>query len=122
MAAYQLSKGTVDQVFLAARIGLVRLVTQGRRPPLVLDDPFVTFDDNRAARAAQLLRELSSDFQVIYLACSDRYDGLADAVVQLPGPIEETQPAGDPTDPKVAAEPVEPAAPGEEAGGPPGKG
>jgi DNA repair exonuclease SbcCD ATPase subunit len=88
VAASQLSKGTIDQVFLAARIGLVRLVTQDRRPPLVLDDPFVTFDDTRAARAALLLRELSADFQVIYLACSNRYDGLADAVVELPGPSE----------------------------------
>jgi DNA repair exonuclease SbcCD ATPase subunit len=86
--AGQLSKGTVDQVFLAARIGLVRLVTQNRRPPLILDDPFVTFDDTRAARAALLLRELSADFQVIYLACSNRYDGLADTVVELPGPTE----------------------------------
>ena len=75
VAANQLSKGTVDQVFLAARIGLVRLVTQGRHPPLVLDDPFVTFDDTRAARAALLLRELSADFQVIYLACSNRPGG-----------------------------------------------
>ena len=88
VAAYQLSKGTIDQVFLAARLGLVRLVTQGRRPPLVLDDPFVTFDDTRAARAALMLRELASDFQVIYLACSNRYDSLADAVVVLPGPAE----------------------------------
>ena len=83
--ASQLSKGTIDQIYLAARIGLVRLVTQGRRPPLLLDDPFVTFDDQRAARAALLLRELSSDFQVIYLACSNRYDGLADLVIELPG-------------------------------------
>jgi hypothetical protein len=83
----QLSKGTIDQIYLAARIGLVRLVTQGRRPPLLLDDPFVTFDDRRAARAALLLRDLSTDFQVIYLACSNRYDGLADSVVELPGPI-----------------------------------
>jgi DNA repair exonuclease SbcCD ATPase subunit len=82
----QLSKGTLDQLFLAARIGLVRLVTQGRRPPLVLDDPFVTFDGTRAARATRLLRELSTDFQVIYLTCSSRYDELADAVVELPGP------------------------------------
>ena len=86
VAASSLSKGTIDQIYLAARIGLVRLVTQGKRPPLILDDPFVTFDDQRAARAALLLRELSSDFQVIYLACSNRYDGLADAVVELPGP------------------------------------
>ena len=88
VGASQLSKGTIDQLFLAARIGLVRLVTQDRRPPLILDDPFVTFDDTRAARAAALLRELSTDFQVIYLASSNRYDGLADAVVELPGPAE----------------------------------
>jgi DNA repair exonuclease SbcCD ATPase subunit len=94
ISASVLSKGTIDQVFLAARIGLVRLVTQGRRPPLVLDDPFVTFDDTRAARAALLLREMSSDFQVIYLACSNRYDGLADKVVELPGPIEAETPIG----------------------------
>jgi hypothetical protein len=60
----------------------------------VLDDPFVTFDDVRAARAALLLREISSDFQVIYLACSNRYDGLADVVVELPGPTETEAPAG----------------------------
>jgi DNA repair exonuclease SbcCD ATPase subunit len=83
-----LSKGTVDQIYLAARIGLVRLVTQGRRPPLILDDPFVTFDDQRAARAALLLRELAADFQVIYLACSNRYDGLADAVIELAAPTK----------------------------------
>jgi hypothetical protein len=86
--ASRLSKGTIDQIYLAARIGLVRLVTQGRRPPLILDDPFVTFDDTRAARAALLLRELSTDFQVIYLACSNRYDGLADEVVELLGPTD----------------------------------
>jgi recombinational DNA repair ATPase RecF len=95
VAASHLSKGTIDQVYLAARIGLVRLVTQGKRPPLILDDPFVTFDDQRAARAALLLRELSSDFQVIYLACSNRYDGLADAVIELSGPTEtDTSGAG----------------------------
>jgi hypothetical protein len=88
VAASRLSKGTIDQIYLAARIGLVRLVTQGKRPPLVLDDPFVTFDDQRAARAALLLRELSTDFQVIYLACSNRYDGLADSVLELPGPTD----------------------------------
>jgi DNA repair exonuclease SbcCD ATPase subunit len=102
--AYQLSKGTIDQVFLAARIGLVRLVTQGRRPPLILDDPFVTFDDARAARAALLLRELSSDFQVIYLACSNRYDGLADVVIELPGPAEAETTLTGPISARAAAQ------------------
>ena len=38
-------------VYLTARLGLVRLVTGDRRPPLVFDDPFVTLDDARATRA-----------------------------------------------------------------------
>ena len=82
----ELSQGTLDQVYLAARLGLVRLVTQDCRPPLVFDDPFVTFDDDRAGRAVTILRQLASDFQVIYLTTSTRYDALADRVVVLPGP------------------------------------
>jgi DNA repair exonuclease SbcCD ATPase subunit len=81
-----LSQGTLDVVYLAARLGLVRLVTGDRRPPLVLDDPFVTLDDARAARAFGLLRAVAGDFQVIYLTTSSRYDDQADAVVELPGP------------------------------------
>ena len=81
-----LSQGTLDVVYLAARLGLVRLVTGDRRPPLILDDPFVTLDDDRAPRALELLREVSADFQVIYLTASDRYDALADKVVVLAGP------------------------------------
>ncbi len=81
-----LSQGTLDSVYLAARIGLVRLVTGDRRPPLILDDPFVTLDDARAARALELLKRISADFQVIYLTTSDRYDGAADAVQVLAAP------------------------------------
>jgi DNA repair exonuclease SbcCD ATPase subunit len=82
----QLSTGTRDLVYLAARIGLVRLITGERRPPLICDDPFVTFDDSRAARAFERLRALSNDLQVIFLTTSDRYDALAGSVVVLDGP------------------------------------
>jgi uncharacterized protein YhaN len=85
-----LSQGTLDLVYLAARIGLVRLVTGDRRPPLVLDDPFVTLDDVRAKRALELLKEISRDFQVIYLTTSERYDKAADAVRVLAAPTEIT--------------------------------
>jgi len=84
--ARTLSEGTLDQVYMVARLALVRLVTQDRRPPLVLDDPFVTFDDERAVRALRVLRELSAEHQVVYLTASSRYDAAADAVVVLPGP------------------------------------
>ncbi len=98
-----LSQGTVDLVYLAARLGLVRLVTGDRRPPLVFDDPFVTLDDERATRALELLQHVASDFQIIYLTTSDRYDQAADAVVELPGPTAVDDGVSDP-----ALAPVEP--------------
>jgi DNA repair exonuclease SbcCD ATPase subunit len=91
-----LSQGTLDLVYLAARLGLVRLVTGDRRPPLIFDDPFITLDDARATRALELLREISSDFQVIYLTTSDRYHAAADSVVALAGPTEVDDGAPEP--------------------------
>ncbi|HEX7950803.1 MAG TPA: AAA family ATPase [Candidatus Limnocylindrales bacterium] len=81
-----LSQGTIDLVYLVARLGLVRLITGDRRPPLVFDDPFVTFDKVRAGRALELLKAVAADFQVIYLTTSERYDTVADSVVELLGP------------------------------------
>ena len=100
-----LSQGTLDLVYLTARLGLVRLVTGDRRPPLVFDDPFVTLDDTRAARALALLKRVAADFQIIYLTTSDRYDTAADAVVELPGPTAVDSGVDDPAlaDPVTAA-------------------
>ena len=92
----ELSQGTLDQFYLAARLGLVEQVTRDRRPPLVFDDPFVSFDDERARRALELLKQTAGDHQVIYLTCSDRYDAVADRLVTLPAPPERDteQPPG----------------------------
>ena len=72
-------------------------MTGDRRPPLVFDDPFVTLDDVRAARALDLLRRVASDFQIIYLTTSERYDAVADAVVELPGPTAVDDGVEDPS-------------------------
>ncbi|MDP8905631.1 MAG: AAA family ATPase [Chloroflexota bacterium] len=81
-----LSQGTLDQLYLCARLGIVRQVTQPASPPLIFDDPFVTFDDHRARRAFELLRDIAGEHQVIFLTCSERYDDLADKVITLAGP------------------------------------
>lgn len=99
-----LSQGTLDLVYLTARLGLVRLITGDRRPPLVFDDPFVTLDDERAVRALALLKRVATDFQIIYLTTSDRYDSAADAVVELPGPVMVDDTVADPSfEPELAS-------------------
>ena len=92
----RLSQGTLDQLYLCARLGIVRQVTEPGTPPLLFDDPFVTFDAERAERALKMLKELATDFQIIFITCSDRYDAVADNVVVLPAPLERDEP--DPVD------------------------
>ena len=101
--ASMLSQGTFDQVHLAARLGLVRFVLRGRRPPILLDDPFVTFDDARATAAVAAVRDLARDFQVVLFTTSARYDDLADAVIELAGPTERD--LGDPVAEPAAVAP-----------------
>jgi uncharacterized protein YhaN len=105
-----LSQGTLDQFYLAARLGLVRQVTRDRRPPMILDDPFLTFDDGRAREALQLLRETAADLQVIYLTTSDRYDDVADKVVVLDAPtVLDSEPDDDADGPDAGPDAPPPA-------------
>lgn len=102
--ARNLSQGTLDQLYLCARLGIIRQITQPATPPLIFDDPFVTFDDERARRALELLRDIATDHQVIFLTTSDRYDDLADRVIELPTPDQlDTPPATAPDDIAQAA-------------------
>ena len=79
-----ISRGTVDLIYLAVRLALVGVLTHGKRPPLLFDDPFITFDDHRREGAMRLLRELSSEHQLILFTCSPHYNGYADRVITLP--------------------------------------
>ncbi len=98
----RLSQGTLDALYLCARLGIVRQVTAPAQPPLVLDDPFVTFDDDRATRALSLLKDMSRDLQIILMTTSDRFDKLADKVVVLSAPAERDGP--EPVAPTASAE------------------
>ncbi len=85
-----LSRGTVDQIFFAARLALSELVCGAeRRPFLIIDDAFCTYDDERLALAASLVRELARDRQVIVLTCQARCAELlaeGSHIIRLPAP------------------------------------
>jgi len=84
--ADSLSRATQDQIYLAARMALLELVCEGRRPPLLLDDPFVNYDDKRVENTISLLRDLYANHQVVLFTCTDRYDQFADTLITLKGP------------------------------------
>ena len=52
-SALYLSRGTADQLYLALRLAVCRLCLP-ERPPILLDDALVSFDDGRLAHALEL--------------------------------------------------------------------
>jgi len=78
-----LSRGTVDQLFLAARLALVRIISEEKHPIIILDDPFVTFDETRRNNALDVIKRLADRYQIFLLTCHDHYDGLTHNVIEL---------------------------------------
>jgi uncharacterized protein YhaN len=81
----QLSCATIEQIYLAIRLALTQLLFQQEPLPILLDDPFVNFDEARREAALKLIKEISKDHQVLLFTCSDEYDRYADHVVPLEG-------------------------------------
>ena len=69
-SALYLSKGTVDQIYLAVRLAVCDLCFPDA--PLVLDEALAAFDDVRAKRALELLQELAEQRQILLFSCHNR--------------------------------------------------
>ncbi|MEZ6040074.1 MAG: AAA family ATPase [Planctomycetaceae bacterium] len=69
----QLSGGTREQLFLAIRFALVReFARRGVELPIVMDDLFVNFDQERTEAAADCLIELAGEGQqVLFFTCHE---------------------------------------------------
>ena len=64
-----LSAGTQDLVEICKRFALVDLVFDKEKPFIVLDDPFINLDDKNLEIARQILKSLSTKYQIILLTC-----------------------------------------------------
>lgn len=68
----QVSSGTMDQVYLAVRLAAATLVQNGQDTmPLIFDDSFVLYDDDRLRTALKWLVK-SYDSQIVIFTCHQR--------------------------------------------------
>ncbi len=68
----QVSSGTMDQIYLAVRLAAARLVQDGGDSmPLIFDDSFVLYDDDRLKTALKWLVN-AYDNQIIIFTCHQR--------------------------------------------------
>ncbi len=79
-----LSRGTLDQIFLCLRLGLLDHLDEGReRLPLVLDDALLRMDAARRAAVFELLAEISRRRQVFLLTCQEWIAAEAERALKL---------------------------------------
>ncbi|MFT3924955.1 MAG: AAA family ATPase [Myxococcales bacterium] len=90
-----LSDGTRDQLYLALRVASIERFLQHNSPlPLILDDAFVHFDDQRAEAALVVLAELCARTQVLLFTHHHRMVELAKNALGRDGMIlHELDPA-----------------------------
>ena len=69
-AAEALSRGGKDRAALARSLALLSAIPEAAGLPLLLDDPFLSYDDGRLATAIEALEALSKERQILYLTCS----------------------------------------------------
>ncbi len=68
----QVSSGTMDQIYLALRLAAAKLIQGDKEPmPLIFDDSFVLYDDERLKCALKWLAQ-SYDGQIILFTCHQR--------------------------------------------------
>lgn len=78
----QLSGGTIDQVYLALRMAVAELISSNREAlPLIFDEVFSLYDDNRLYLGAHCLREISEDKQIILFTCREQEVGVMSKVI-----------------------------------------
>ncbi len=73
-AIEQLSQGTIDQMYFALRLALIRLFSEegGTPLPIILDDSLVHFDEDRLREALRILGDLSREHQILLCTCQTR--------------------------------------------------
>lgn len=64
-----MSTGYKDLLSFCTRLALVDAMFVDEHPVLILDDPFVNLDKEKIENALELIREVSTEYQIIYFVC-----------------------------------------------------
>lgn len=69
--AYRLSTGTIDQMYLSLRLSALNEIS-GESLPIILDEAFAYFDDERLANVLKYFKANFEESQIILFTCSKR--------------------------------------------------
>lgn len=70
---HELSQGTLEQLYVALRLAFVESAKQRVSMPLIIDDAFVNFDEQRRRQMYLVLKDMSRQHQILFFT----FDALA---------------------------------------------
>lgn len=70
-----LSKGTIEQLYLAFRLSLIEDITE-ESMPIIFDEAFAYFDDNRLKETLKSINNYSKKHQIILFTCTNREENI----------------------------------------------
>lgn len=72
MDASYLSSGTYDQIYLALRLGIIDIIFEDKKVPIILDESFTQYDDNRLKTMLDIIYRRVYKNQIILFTCQKR--------------------------------------------------
>ena len=75
--ANKLSTGTIDQLYLALRLSMIKDLSK-ETLPIILDETFAYFDNARLEKIIQYLNEKAKEHQTIIFTCTNREKEILD--------------------------------------------
>ncbi|MGG4265001.1 AAA family ATPase [Peribacillus simplex] len=65
----EVSRGTAEQIYVSLRLALADHTFENDSFPLIIDDSFVNFDEERTKRTLELLKKVSEKRQIFFFTC-----------------------------------------------------
>lgn len=65
----ELSKGTIDQLYIAFRLAVGKVIGSDYQLPFIIDDAFIHSDDERAKNIVDILQRIANKQQIIIFTC-----------------------------------------------------
>lgn len=69
---YELSQGTLEQLYIALRLAFIISAKDLVKMPIIIDDAFVNFDDMRKASMYQVLDSIAEEIQILFFTFDEQ--------------------------------------------------
>ena len=68
---WNFSDGTIDQMYLSLRLAAADAMSEHESLPILIDEAFAYYDEDRISAVFNLLHELSASHQIIVFTCKE---------------------------------------------------